>query len=76
MVSRAHAAGRPGVNKAGIDSNNVTRDNHYARWSRFRRAHARQNMTFATRQVTPLPLRLRQARTRAASCGIEKGLVT
>ncbi len=26
-------------------------------------------------QVTPLPVRVRQARTRAASCGIEKGLV-
>ena len=65
-----------GSTKRDIDSDSVTRDNHYARWSRFRRACARQNMTLATRQVTPLPLRLRQARTRAASCGIEKGLVT
>ena len=35
----------------------------------------RADVAFATGQVTPLPVRARQARTRAASCGIEKGLV-
>ena len=71
-----NAADRPNFKRGDIDGDSATRDNHYARWAPFSRTSALQNMPFTTRQLSPVSLRLRQARTRAASCGIENGLVT